>query len=76
MTGETIYWERWWIIAAGLCLIVAAAALVWRWNLDVAFVAATLGIVCWFLSLRHRMKKSIIEPEIDEEEDAGERDEN
>lgn len=51
--------ERAWIIVSGLCLIVAAAFL-WRANFDVAFVAATLGVVAWFLSIRDRLRKTMI----------------
>ena len=51
--------ERAWIIVSGVCLIVAAAFL-WRANLDVAFVAATLGVVAWFLNLRDRLRKTMI----------------
>lgn len=51
--------ERAWIIVSGLCLIVAAVFL-WRAHLDGAFVAASLGVVAWFLSLRVRLRRSII----------------
>lgn len=67
--------ERWWMIAAGAFMIVAAAALLWQWNVEMAFVAATLGMVCWFLNLRNRLKKTIVE-EIKEDEASGEDDEN
>ena len=77
MTERAIEAERLWMIAAGLCMIVAATALVWRWNVEVAFVAATLGAVCWFLSLRNRLKKTIVdEPEINRDEDSEDADEN
>lgn len=74
MFGEALGAERAWMIAAGLCMIAAAAALLWRWNVEAAFVAATIGAVCWFLSLRNRLKKSIfdeheVEDEYDEETD-------
>jgi hypothetical protein len=75
MTGEALGWERWWMIAAGVCMIVAATALLWRWNVEVAFVSATLGIVCWFLNMRNRLKKSIV-TEVAEDEDFGEEDES
>lgn len=51
--------ERAWIIVSGLCLIVAAAFL-WRANFDVAFVAATLGVVAWFLSICDRLRKTMV----------------
>jgi hypothetical protein len=75
MPEEAMRSERWWMIAVATCMIVAATALLWRWNVEVAFVAATIGMVCWFLNLRNRLKKSIVE-EIEEDEDAGEEDEN
>ena len=75
MTTEASRVERLWMIAAGACMIVAATALLWRWNLEVAFVAATLGVVCWFLNMRSRLKKSIVN-DVEETEDAGEEDEN
>ena len=51
--------ERTWTIIACLCLIVAAAFLL-RDNINVAFVAATLGLVAWFLGLRERLRKGIV----------------
>lgn len=75
MTGEAIQAERVWMIAAALCMIVAATALLWRWNLEVAFVTAALGAVCWFLSFRNRLKKTIVnDAPADEDEDLGEED--
>ncbi|HYO92408.1 MAG TPA: hypothetical protein VEQ40_12260 [Pyrinomonadaceae bacterium] len=74
MSTEAMRAERWWMIAAGAFMIVAATALLLWWNVEVAFVAATLGIVCWFLNLRNHLKKSIVE-EIKEDEVFGEEDE-
>jgi hypothetical protein len=51
--------ERAWVVVSGLCLVVAAVFL-WRADLDGAFVAATLGLVAWFLGLRDRLRKTII----------------
>lgn len=59
------------MIAAGAFMIVAATALVLWWNVEVAFVSATLGMVCWFLNLKNHLKKSIVE-EIKEDEVRGE----
>lgn len=55
--------ERLWLIVATLCLIVAACFL-WRAQVDevygrAAFVAATLGVVAWFLRLRTQLRKTI-----------------
>lgn len=63
------------MIAAGGLMVVAMAALLFWWNVEVAFVTATLGIVCWFLNMRNHLKKSIVE-EIKEDEVSGEEDEN
>lgn len=77
MRTEATQAERLWMIGAGLCMVVAAIALMWRWNVEVAFVSATLGVVCWFLSLRNRLKKTIVDSqEIDEIADSDETDEN
>lgn len=51
--------ERTWTIIAGITLIVAAVFLL-RDNINAAFVAATLGLVAWFLGLRDRLGKSIV----------------
>jgi hypothetical protein len=51
--------ERTWTIIAGLGLIVAAAFLLLD-NTNVAFVAATLGVVAWFLGMRARLRKEIV----------------
>ena len=71
--------ERAWIIVSGLCLLIAAVFM-WRDNLDAAFVSATLGAVAWFLSLRDRLRKTIIPARDDEDEeetnDSGDQDEN
>jgi hypothetical protein len=75
MISEALRGERLWMIGAGIMMIVAATALLWRWNVEVAFVTATLGVVCWFVSLRNRLKKTIVD-EIEENENSGEEDEN
>jgi lysylphosphatidylglycerol synthetase-like protein (DUF2156 family) len=75
MSVEATRAERVWMIAAVACLVVAGAALLWRWNVEAAFVAATLGVVCWFLNMRNRLKKTIVN-EIEENEVSGEEDEN
>lgn len=40
---------------------MAAGVLLFRQQLDAAFVLATLGIVAWFLSYRVQMKRIISE---------------
>jgi hypothetical protein len=46
--------ERVWIFVACLCAL-AAAVLLWRGNVDMAFVTGVLGLLDWFLSLRSRL---------------------
>lgn len=55
--------ERLWLILATLCLITAALFL-WRAQvneayMNAAFVAASLGVVAWFLRLRTQLRKTI-----------------
>lgn len=55
--------ERLWLIIATLCLITAALFL-WRAQanedyMNAAFVAATLGVVAWFLRLRTQLRRTI-----------------
>ncbi len=50
--------ERMFTILSGLLLLVALL-LVWRNNLSVAFVIATLGVVAWFLSYRAQLRAQI-----------------
>ena len=77
MLGGRFDAERWWMVLAGIFMMAAAVALLWRWHVEAAFVAATLGLVCWFLNLRTRLKKSIQTSDEDvEEEDFGEKDED
>lgn len=47
-----------WMILAGVCILVAALLLVMG-RLDAAFVAAAFGIVSWFLNYRVQMKEII-----------------
>lgn len=73
--------ERAWVVVSGLCLLVAALFF-WRGNLDGAFVAGVLGVVAWFLSLRTRLRKTIIPASSNDEaqaadiRDSGDQDEN
>ena len=59
-------WERAWMIASALFLIVAAIFL-WRNNLSTAFVIAALGACAWFLSYRAQMRSKIVDDESSEE---------
>ncbi|HEX8774276.1 MAG TPA: hypothetical protein VF735_11755 [Pyrinomonadaceae bacterium] len=68
--------ERIWNILAGLGVVVAAASLLLD-NINVAFVAATLGLVAWFLGLRDRLRQSIaVTNEAKDEQINGEIDED
>jgi hypothetical protein len=75
--------ERAWFIVASLCLI-AAALFLWRAGVDeaylsAAFVAATLGVVAWFLRVRTQIRKTLPAIEhspADDEEDVENHDEN
>ena len=44
-----------WLIVAGVCILVAAYFL-WRRDFDTAFVIAALGAVAWFLNYRAQLK--------------------
>ncbi len=59
--------ERIWIIVAAIMVIVAATFL-WRNNVSVAFVTATLGAVAWFLSYRAQIRAKLAETEVDSNE--------
>lgn len=68
--------ERWSVVA-GICLLVAAALLLFR-RMDAAFVVATLGVVAWFWNERNRLRPRGIEADErfrDEDEGFEDRDE-
>lgn len=49
-----------WPFVSILCLL-AALLFWWSGRADACFVAATLGVVAWFLRLRNRYRRSDIE---------------
>lgn len=49
-----------WSVAAGVCLLIAAVALLLG-RMDAAFVVATLGVVAWFWNERNRLSPQGIE---------------
>jgi hypothetical protein len=49
-----------WSVAAALCLVVAGA-LLWLGRSDWAFVAASLGVVAWFLNMRGQLHRRNVE---------------
>lgn len=53
-----------------------AATFGWRANFDVAFVAATLGVVAWFFSLRDRLRKNVTAAAASEDSDIEDHDES
>ena len=58
-----------WMIAAGICIAVAAFFLLRR-DFNTAFVVAALGMIFWFLNYRAQMKEVIAAA--DAEDDKGE----
>ncbi|MDQ1637514.1 MAG: hypothetical protein QOF62_853 [Pyrinomonadaceae bacterium] len=58
-----------WMIAAGICIAVAAFFLARR-DFNSAFVVATAGMIFWFLNYRAQMKEVIAAA--DAEDDKGE----
>lgn len=60
-----------WMILAGVCIMVAAFFLLRR-NFDVAFVIAVLGLVAWFLNYRAQMKEIIAAANLQESSVKGE----
>ena len=63
-----------WIIIAGVCIIVAAFMGV-RGRLDAAFVIAAIGLVAWFLNYRVQMTEVIAAADLDEENQRDDTDE-
>jgi len=59
--------KRLWSLVAGLCLL-CAVVLGWRNHLDATFVAATLGVVAWFLDQRNLLRARSIEADATEAE--------
>jgi hypothetical protein len=55
-----------WLIVAGVCIVVAAVFLL-RNDLNAAFVIATLGMVAWLLNYRAQMKDVIAAAELQED---------
>ena len=47
-----------WMILAGVCIVVAGFFLLRR-DLSTAFVVAVLGLVAWFLNYRAQMKEVV-----------------
>jgi hypothetical protein len=58
--------KTFWILMAAACGLVAAVLAVLR-DFDKAFIAATIGAVCWFLNYRAQMRAIV--PKTDEEQE-------
>jgi hypothetical protein len=67
--------ERIWIMVAAV-MVVVAAGFMWRNNMSVAFVTATLGAVAWFLSYRAQIRAKIAATERDQDESEPDEDSN
>ena len=61
--------KAFWMIAAGVCIAVAAFFMVRR-DFNTAFVVAALGMIFWFLNYRAQMKEVVAAA--DAEDDKGE----
>lgn len=72
--GAGTFAERRWSIAAGVCLVAAAALWVFV-GVDAAFVVATFGVLAWFWDQRNRIERRSIESggrrEADEDDEDG-----
>lgn len=55
-------WQRAWIIAAAVLVLVAGVFLWWN-NLSAAFVTAALGACAWFLSYRAQLRGKLTDTE-------------
>jgi cell division protein FtsW (lipid II flippase) len=54
-----------WLIVAGVCIVVAGFFLLRR-DLSTAFVVAALGLVAWFLNYRAQMKEVIAAADLED----------
>ena len=54
-----------WMIVAGICIVVAAFYML-RGDLNTAFVVAALGMIFWFLNYRAQMKEVIATADLEE----------
>ena len=59
--------ERAWLIVSVAGFTAAAILLLWE-KPNAAFVAATLGAVAWFLSYRVKLRGTIVEADLAEDE--------
>lgn len=58
---------RLWMSMSAACLMVAATAALGG-HMDVAFVAAAVGVTAWFVNLRHHLRATYRETDEAEEE--------
>ncbi|MEP6741140.1 MAG: hypothetical protein ABJB61_01470 [bacterium] len=55
-----------WMIAAGICIAVAAVYML-RQDFNTAFIVAALGLLFWFLNYRAQMKEVIATADLEDE---------
>jgi hypothetical protein len=61
--------KTFWIVVSGLCGVTAILLFV-RNDYDKAFIAATLGVVAWFLNYRTRLRETFDKDETETSADA------
>jgi len=54
-----------WMIVAGICIVVAAFYML-RGDFNTAFFVAALGMIFWFLNYRAQMKEVIATADLEE----------
>ena len=54
-----------WIIVAGICIVVAVFMVI-RGRLDAAFLIAAVGVVAWFLNYRAQMSEVVAAADLEE----------
>ena len=64
-----------WMILAGICIVIAAFFLLRR-DLSTAFVIAALGMVAWFLNYRAQMKAIIAAADLEKDSKGKDSDED
>jgi len=58
--------KTFWMIVAGVCIVVAAVFLLLG-SMDAAFVVAVVGLIAWFLNHRMQMKSALAKQDAEEE---------
>jgi hypothetical protein len=63
--------KRFWVTISVVAIVIAGLAL-WLQRTNVAFVAAALGAVAWFLHYRSKIKELLPDADCSEEEETDE----